>query len=110
MSRLVRLPSTVKIEPGHRRLIDVEGHGIALFNIAGTLYAIDDNCPHHGFSLCYGRLEGRLIECSAHKMRFDVGTGSMPFGGLTARTFPVACVDGTIEITLPDETLGENGC
>jgi len=103
MSRVIRLPSTIQLAPGARRIVAVEGRSIALFNIAGTLYAIDDNCPHHGASLCYGRLVDHTIQCAAHGLRFNVKTGSMPAGGLTAETFPVECVEGIIAITLPEK-------
>lgn len=109
MSRRVQLPADFRLAPGGRRLLDIEGHSIALFNIDGVLYAIGDDCPHHGASLCHGRLEGRMIQCPAHAMCFDLATGAMPFGGLRLATYPVACRDGVIEISLPDALTPDTG-
>lgn len=60
---------------GARVLLDVAGKSLALFNVADQLYAIDDSCPHQGASLCGGRLEGRVIQCCAHGLRFDLASG-----------------------------------
>lgn len=61
--------------PGQRALIETEGKSLALFNVAGQFHAIDDSCPHQGASLCGGRLEGEVIQCCAHGLRFDLRTG-----------------------------------
>ncbi|MFX5801283.1 Rieske 2Fe-2S domain-containing protein, partial [Acinetobacter baumannii] len=50
MSRAVSSPAT-ELPPGQRRLVFVEGRSLVLFNINGTVYAIDNTCPHQGASL-----------------------------------------------------------
>lgn len=45
------------VAPGTGRAFDVEGYSIAVFNLDGTLYAIDDSCPHQGSSLAMGTLD-----------------------------------------------------
>ena len=54
MSRAVSIPAT-ELPPGQRRLVFVEGRSLVLFNINGTVYAIDNTCPHQGASLAGGR-------------------------------------------------------
>ena len=60
---------------GERCFLHVGDKTLALFNVAHQFYAIDDSCPHQGASLCGGRLEGKVIQCCAHGLRFDLATG-----------------------------------
>jgi 3-phenylpropionate/trans-cinnamate dioxygenase ferredoxin component len=46
MPRWVKIAENGAVAPGAGRAFDVEGHSIAVFNLDGTLYAIDDSCPH----------------------------------------------------------------
>ena len=88
-----------QLPAGGRWLVRRGGCEIALFNIGGTLYAIDDSCPHNGASLAGGRLEGATVTCRAHGLRFDLGSGCMRGGaGLQVRTYPVRVQEGRIEI------------
>lgn len=63
---------------GLRTLVRHAGHSVVIFNVEGHLHAIEDECPHAGAALCTGRLSGRLIQCPAHGLRFDIESGSMP--------------------------------
>ncbi len=56
-------------------LTEVDGRAIALFNVAGEFFAIDDVCTHDGGPLAEGDLAGCEIECPRHGARFDVRTG-----------------------------------
>mgnify|MGYP006186433327 CR=1 FL=1 len=75
MSLRIALNPSQLPERNGRVLLACEGRSVALFNVAGALYAIDDSCPHQGASLCGGRLEGRVIQCCAHGLRFNLTTG-----------------------------------
>ena len=70
---------------------------IALFNVEGTIYAIDDACLHKGSSLGYGKLEGKIVTCRAHGWKYDVTTGGtlhVPDYGV--RSYPVQVIEGKI--------------
>jgi 3-phenylpropionate/trans-cinnamate dioxygenase ferredoxin subunit len=54
---------------------EVDGKRIALCNVDGNFYAIDDLCTHDGGPLDQGILEGDRVECPRHGARFDVKTG-----------------------------------
>lgn len=71
----ITVPAERVPTPGQRVLIEAEGKSLALFNVAGQFHAIDDGCPHQGASLCGGRLEGEVIQCCAHGLRFNLRTG-----------------------------------
>lgn len=75
MADFVRVASTTELLPGGKKLLDIDGRAVALFNIEGTFYAIDDVCTHDGGPLAAGQLHGCEIECPRHGARFDVRTG-----------------------------------
>ena len=55
----------------------MEGRRIALFNIGGTYYAIDDTCTHRGGPLSEGEVEGTTVTCPWHGASYDVTTGKV---------------------------------
>ena len=58
------------------RLPDAPDGPIAVFRIGETFCAFRDICPHAGFSLADGLLEGKVITCPQHGSQFNVCTGS----------------------------------
>ncbi|MEM5425254.1 Rieske (2Fe-2S) protein [Paraburkholderia ferrariae] len=103
MSREVPVAAADEIAPGQRKLAFVDGRSIVLFNVEGTMHAIDNSCPHNGASLASGQLEGCMLRCPAHGLRFDVRTGCMAgAGGLSVKTFPVRAVDGKLVVSIED--------
>ncbi|WOD20808.1 Rieske 2Fe-2S domain-containing protein [Paraburkholderia kirstenboschensis] len=96
-----------ELTPGQRKLVFIGGRSIVLFNIDGMVHAIENSCPHNGASLASGQLEGCVLRCPAHGLRFDVRTGCMPGGhGLHLTTIPVQTVDGNLLVSL--ESLSAN--
>ncbi len=73
---------------GERALVFAGGKSHVVFNIDDQLHAIDNDCPHGASALSGGRLEGYVISCPAHGLRFDVRTGRMPGVG----DAPALCV------------------
>ena len=52
-----------EIPPGTRKIVDVAGRQIGVFNIKGEFFALRNRCPHQGGPLCEGQLSG-LLEAS----------------------------------------------
>jgi 3-phenylpropionate/trans-cinnamate dioxygenase ferredoxin subunit len=101
MTRFVRVARAAEIPGDRGRPVFVDGKVIALFKFDGTVYALDDSCPHQGSSLASGKLEGAFVQCRAHGLRFDVRTGNMRgVDGYCARAYPVRVVDGEVAIGL----------
>ncbi len=101
MPRYVTVAPAEALAPGQRKLVFTEGRSIVAFNIDGNLHAIDNSCPHSGAALAGGKLEGTLLQCPAHGLRFDVTTGCMPGkGGLCVATFPVCRAGGDVVLEL----------
>ena len=74
--RRVRVAGAGDVTPGQGRVVEVEGRTIALFNVEGRYYAIDNNCPHRGGPLGEGDLDGATVSCPWHAWRWDVTTGA----------------------------------
>ena len=72
----MRVALSTELPPGGKKLLDLDGRAVALFNVGGTFYAIDDVCTHDGGPLAEGELHGCEIECPRHGARFDVRTGA----------------------------------
>jgi 3-phenylpropionate/trans-cinnamate dioxygenase ferredoxin component len=65
-----------EIPPERVAVFRVGDHEVAVCNVGGQFYAIDDLCTHDGGSLDQGELEGAEIECPRHGARFDVRNGA----------------------------------
>ncbi|MCC8404001.1 Rieske 2Fe-2S domain-containing protein [Paraburkholderia sp. MMS20-SJTN17] len=103
MPRRIVVGVAGELAPGERKLAFIDGRSIVLFNLDGTLHAIDNACPHNGAALAGGRLEGCMLRCPAHGLRFDVRTGCMAGrGGLKVTTFTVAIVDSKVVVSLDE--------
>lgn len=77
MAKLVKVAPTKDLPPGQAAAFDVEGQRVALFNVAGTYYAIEDTCPHAGGPLSEGSVEGCKVTCPWHGADFDLKTGAV---------------------------------
>jgi 3-phenylpropionate/trans-cinnamate dioxygenase ferredoxin component len=75
MSAFIKIASRSELPPGGKKLVELDGQAIAVFNIDDVFYAIDDVCTHDGGPLADGKLIGCEIECPRHGARFDVRTG-----------------------------------
>lgn len=85
---------------GEVRLVEVEPP-LAVFNVSGVLYAIDDTCTHSKASLSDGDVDPVTcaVECPFHLAQFDLRTGkhSLP-ANMPVRTHTVEVRDGTITV------------
>lgn len=64
------------LPPGRVARVELDGRGIALVNLDGVFYALDNNCPHNGGPLAQGRLEADdCLRCPWHGWTWDVRTG-----------------------------------
>jgi 3-phenylpropionate/trans-cinnamate dioxygenase ferredoxin component len=101
----ITVATTADLPNGTRRILEIDGQPVAVFNIAGTYYAIADVCSHDDGPVAEGDLDGYEIECPRHGARFDVRSGKV-------LTFP-AIVDipayetrveaGEVQIAFPVE-------
>jgi nitrite reductase/ring-hydroxylating ferredoxin subunit len=101
------------IPPGGRKIVEVEGRSIGVFNVRGAYYALRNACPHQGGPVCKGRLiglttapapnvfeysrAGEIVCCPWHGWEFDVTNGRSIFNPHRVR---VRSYEVTVE---PDE-------
>lgn len=71
-----KVAKTTDIAAGQGKCVQVGGKNIALFNVDGKFYAIDDTCPHKGGPLSEGQLTGNDVTCPWHGAVFDVTNGA----------------------------------
>lgn len=97
-----------EIRPGARKVVEVAGRSIGIFNIQGEFYALRNSCPHQGGPLCQGQITGFLmarvpgeytyvrrgefLRCPWHGWEFDIKTGQSWFDPqkTRVRTYPVS--------------------
>jgi nitrite reductase/ring-hydroxylating ferredoxin subunit len=91
MSNLVKIAETKEVALGTGKVVAAEGHSIALFNVAGAFYAIDNTCTHRGGPLGEGELVGGVVTCPWHGAHFNVKTGEVlaPPARQGVRSYPV---------------------
>ena len=91
MSKLLKIAETKELAPGTGKVVAAEGHSLALFNVAGTFYAIDNTCTHRGGPLGEGELAGEVVTCPWHGAQFNVKTGEVlpPPAPTGVRGYPV---------------------
>jgi 3-phenylpropionate/trans-cinnamate dioxygenase ferredoxin subunit len=77
-TRSVTVAKTTDIDTGDLAAFDVGGVRIAVANVDGRFFAIDDTCTHEQCSLAQeGTLEGTVVTCGCHGAQFDVTTGAV---------------------------------
>ena len=93
------------IPPGTRRLAQVNGRAIVVFNLGGEFFALNNRCPHRGGSLCQGKQTGlvesdgpgnyrysrpgEIIRCPWHGWEFDIRTGQSFCRAVRAKARPL---------------------
>ena len=63
------------LKPGDKKSFPLSGKTILLAKVDGTIYALDNKCPHLGGSLSDGELVDVTLTCPRHGAKFDVRTG-----------------------------------
>lgn len=106
MSDWINIEPTEIFGSGQARLIDLEDVQIAVFNIDGEYYAIENNCSHDNYSMLESeceseqRLDGKQIVCPQHGAKFCLKTGAAltPPAYEAIPIFPVQITDGIVQI------------
>lgn len=88
------------IAPGDYAQIEIDTQLIAVFNIDGKFYAIDDLCTHDGGELAGGAVEGDVVICPRHGARFCLRTGAAltPPAYEPVRTYETRVNEGIVEV------------
>jgi 3-phenylpropionate/trans-cinnamate dioxygenase ferredoxin subunit len=100
MSDWIDVAKLDEFPPGSFRVVDAEGASIAVFNLEGQFYAIEDLCTHDGNPLSGGDIEGDEILCPRHGARFHIKTGEVRSAPAyePVYAFPVRVAQGTVQV------------
>jgi nitrite reductase/ring-hydroxylating ferredoxin subunit len=96
----IKVATAQEVPPGKAKQITAGGRTVALFNIDGTFYAIDDTCSHRGAPLWEGAVEGKEVTCPWHGARFDLTSGNhlCPPAKSGVPCYPVQVVGDEVQI------------
>jgi nitrite reductase (NADH) small subunit len=101
------------LAPGERRIVQVDGKSIGIFNVNGSYYALHNRCPHMAGPLCEGPVTGttrptdttefvydragEIVRCGWHGWEFDIQTGHcLSVGKVRARTYRTSVEHGEV--------------
>jgi nitrite reductase (NADH) small subunit len=100
-ARRIKVADVGDVAQGRGRVVEAEGRTLALFNVEGRFYVIDNACAHRGGPLGEGDLEGRLVVCPWHAWRWDVTTGRNANNpAVTMTCHPVLVEAGSVFVEL----------
>jgi nitrite reductase/ring-hydroxylating ferredoxin subunit len=100
MPERLDLCSTSDVAPGAALKVEIGDLILAVFNVDGAFYVIDDTCTHGPGSLSEGYIEDDVVECNFHNGQFNIRTGEVvsPPCMIPIKTYAVAVVDGKVTI------------
>ncbi len=96
----VPVAAAADIADGDYAQTEIDNALVAVFNIHGTFYAIEDVCTHDGGELAGGAIDGDVVVCPRHGARFCLRTGAAltPPAYEPVRTFETRIRDGMVEV------------
>lgn len=101
MSQFVSVAKAQEIPPGEAKVFEAGGRQIAVFNVDGKFYAIDNVCVHRGGPLGEGELQGTLVTCPWHAWTYDITTGVCQINpAARVDTFEVRVENGEIQVAV----------
>jgi 3-phenylpropionate/trans-cinnamate dioxygenase ferredoxin component len=101
MAEFVKVANLSELGPGTAKAVDVSGRLIALFNVDGKIYALDNTCLHQGGPLGEGMLEGDVVTCPWHMWEYNVRTGEkVGFPTMKVESFQVQVEGNDIKVAV----------
>ena len=102
MGQRVAVARVSDVPEGGAIVVAVAGKDVAVFNVGGRLFAIDDVCPHMGASLSGGYVEDGCVTCPWHYWRFRLADGAWADSPkVKTGSYPVHVVGDEVQLELP---------
>lgn len=100
---LVKVAEVGDVAPGTGKVVQAGGAALAVFNLGGTFYALNNSCTHVGGPLGEGEVEGNVVTCPWHGSRFDITNGQVlgPPARRPVASYPVRVSGGEVFVELP---------
>ncbi len=101
MAEFVRVANLAELEVGSCKAVEANGKTIALFNVNGTIYCLDNTCLHRGGPLGEGMLEGNIVTCPWHMWQYNVCTGeNLAESSIRVAAYPVQVEGNEIKVAV----------
>ena len=100
MSSWIAVGPASGIASGDYASIEIDGTFVAVYNIDGEFFAIDDVCTHDGGGLAGGQIDDHQVICPRHGARFCLRTGRAltPPAYEAVRSYATRISDGIVEV------------
>ena len=100
MPERLDLCSTSDVAPGSALKVETGDLVLAVFNVGGEFFVIDDTCTHGPGSLSEGYIEDDVVECNFHNGQFNIKTGEvvLPPCMIPIKTYPTFVENGRVLI------------
>ena len=100
---LVKVAKVEDVLPGTGKVVQAGDTVLALFNLGGTFYALNNTCTHVGGPLGEGNVDDHIVICPWHGSRFDITNGQVlgPPARRPVATYPVQIQGGEVFVELP---------
>ena len=100
MPSKIELCNADDVAVGAALKVEKEGLSVAVFNVDGEFYVLDDLCTHGPGSLSEGYIEGDVVECNFHNGQFNIRTGEvvLPPCMIPMKTYPTSVENGKVVI------------
>lgn len=106
MTRWHRVGAAADFEEGRVREVRVGERRLAVGRSGGSLFCVDESCPHAGGSLAAGTVEGGALVCPVHGFAYDVRSGSCEDDAAPVAVFAVREGEAGVEVALPADAVG----
>jgi nitrite reductase (NADH) small subunit len=101
MTEFFAIATVDELAAGNGKVIQVRNREIALFNVGGVFYALENTCCHRGGPLGDGTLRGNTVTCPWHMWQFELATGAcVNSPGDHVRTYDVIVEGDAVKIRL----------
>jgi nitrite reductase/ring-hydroxylating ferredoxin subunit len=98
----IKVARLEQIPPGRGVVAETGNIRLALFNLEGCIFAIDDACLRCGSSLAAGAVAATTVGCDSCTWKYDVQTGCVKgIPALRIDTFKVKVVDRDVMVEVP---------
>jgi 3-phenylpropionate/trans-cinnamate dioxygenase ferredoxin component len=101
MPNFIHVAELNDIPPGTAKVVAVQNVEVALFNLEGSIYAIDNMCQHAGGPLGEGTIKGDTVVCPWHGYRYHIKTGQyVKNPDMSVACYPVKVENGRISVAV----------
>ena len=103
MSEFIKVAKTSDLASGQGMVVEIAGRAIALFNVNGEYFALDNVCPHRGGPIGEGYVDchNQTVQCPWHGWTFSLASGVSPVNAIAkVEKFDVQVEGDEVKVSL----------